>query len=97
MLYDTEFLRSEANKARHVAIALAEHIYKYLGDCITKEELKLVTDALISPDLTAQFKHQYILKDTYSNMISNLFVEDLESMEAFPDDTESITLIEEGE
>ena len=97
MIHNEDYLREQANTARHVAIALAENIYKYIGNCITIDDLKLVVDALISEDLITQFKHQYILKDTYESMLSNMFIYDDESMQCANDDTESIHIIEEGE
>ena len=41
---EKEKLIKEANKARQVAVCLGETIYKYLGDEISKEDLKSKKD-----------------------------------------------------
>lgn len=88
-----EKLLEEANKARQVAICLAENIYRYLGDELTKSELKDVVDSLISDDIITRLDHLYIKKDVYTNTFVAGFVDDLNSCEE--DDTETITIKED--
>lgn len=87
-------LIEEANKARQVAVCLGETIYKYLGNEISKEELKSAVDALISDDILLRWDHLYIKKDTYRNTFVTGFVDDLDNM-CYEDDTEDLIINEE--
>lgn len=90
---DKDKLIEEANKARQIAVCLAENIYRYLGDVITKEELKSVVDSLISDDITIRLQHLYINKDTYPNTFICGFMEDLGNNHFEIDDTDTIELL----
>lgn len=87
-------LIDEVNKARHVAICLAENIYRYLGDEISKDDLKHTVDSLISDDITIRLDHMYIKKDTYKNTFVSGFVDDPDNI-CYEDDTEDLIIIED--
>ena len=58
-----EKLLEEANKARAVAMILAESIYRYLGNEIDKDQLKAITNTLLSEARVKFLEHRYIYKD----------------------------------
>ena len=58
-----EKLLEEANKARQIAAILSESIYKYLGGVITSEELKIITNKMLSESRIKLLEHKYIIKD----------------------------------
>lgn len=88
-----EYLLKEANIARHVGVFLAEAIYKYLGEDISRDQLKESVDLVINKDMATKLYHQHILKDTYTNALSNMFTEDLNT--SFEDaDIEDLKIIE---
>ena len=91
---EKEKLIKEANKARQVAVCLGETIYKYLGDEISKEDLKSAVDTLISDDILLRWDHLYIKKDTYRNTFVTGFVDDPDNM-CYEDDTEDFIINEE--
>lgn len=89
---DKEKLIAEANKARQIAVCLAENIYRYLGGNISKEGLKEIVDGLISDDIITRLDHLYIKKDAYENTFIAGFVDDPENESVSPDDTEELRL-----
>lgn len=92
---DKDKLLEEANKARSVAVTLAENIYRYLGNEISKDDLKNIVDSLISDDLIVRFDHLYIKKDTYRNTFVSGFVDDPDNM-CYEDDTEELIIKEDS-
>lgn len=82
-----------ANTARTAARLLSEAIYKYIGKCITIDELQQTVDSMMSSELITQYTHQYILKDTYSSLFTSSFVLDDCDIEA--DDLEQLEIKEE--
>ena len=85
----------EANIARKGCMILAENIYKYLGGLITKEDLKVCVDSILSKDYVTRFYHTYVLKDTYANLTADIDLTDLEDV-TFIDDTDTF-MLKEGE
>ena len=94
---EKEKLLEEANKARQIAVCLAENIYAYLGDEISKEDLKAIVDALMADDIITRFNHLYIKKDAYKNTFVAGFMND-PSNESFElDDTDDLKIIGESD
>lgn len=90
-------LRHEANLARQASLILAENIYKYIGGLISIDDLQNIVDNLLSKEYITRFKHQYILKDTYSSLLPNIFSDDIMISNIEEDDTDTFELIEEGD
>ena len=88
-----EKLLEEANKARQIAVCLAENIYAYLGDEISKDDLKAIVDNLMSDDIITRFNHLYIKKDTYKNTFLAGFMDDPSNEVFETDDTGDLKII----
>ena len=88
-----EKLLEEANKARQIAVCLAENIYAYLGDEISKDDLKAIVDNLMSDDIITRFNHLYIKKDTYKNTFVAGFMDDPSNEVFETDDTDDLKII----
>ena len=94
---DKEKLLEEANKARQIAVCLAENIYRFIGEEISKEELKDVVDNLMSDDIVARLNHLYIKKDAYKNTFVFGFMDD-PSNETFDlDETDALNIVGESD
>ena len=58
-------LQEEIDVSHKAVLQLANLLYMYAGECISKEHLLKEVRKILSEEYVEMFEHRYIIKDTY--------------------------------